>query len=106
MNRGEIIKLSFLAILFAAWSIDASAAVDHPTGGVFAPPSPKVEAFSQELYRIPKKEELPGGVPGGISALSRPENGGAAPDGTVYPQITGRDASWRKFGRHFRARNI
>jgi hypothetical protein len=31
-------------------------------------------------------------LPGGVSDLSLPENGGVAPNGTVYPQVTGDDA--------------
>jgi FtsP/CotA-like multicopper oxidase with cupredoxin domain len=59
------------------------------TGGVFKPPSPPViHPFIQELHRMPIKVPLPGGV----SDLSLPINGGVAPNGTVYPQVTGKDA--------------
>ncbi len=60
-----------------------------PTGGVFEPPSPPVtHRFIQELHRMPTKTALPGGV----SDLSLPQNGGVAPNGTVYPQVTGKDS--------------
>lgn len=61
----------------------------HPTGGVFVPPSPPVSnPFIEEVRRMPVKTVLPGGA----SDLNLPENGGFAPNGTVYPQVTGKDA--------------
>lgn len=67
----------------------ASAAPEiHCTGGIFAPPSPRVTPFVAELRRMPKKEPLPGGA----TDLALKQNGGVAPNGTVYPQVTGDDA--------------
>jgi FtsP/CotA-like multicopper oxidase with cupredoxin domain len=91
MNRREMLKFSILTgsavMLFGetqqAW------AESHPTGGIFDPPSPPVtNPFTVKLPRMPLKTPLPGG----ISDLSLPENGGVAPNGTVYPQVTGNDA--------------
>jgi FtsP/CotA-like multicopper oxidase with cupredoxin domain len=99
MHRRKMLKRSLLAggvVLLSAWSNHVRAD-SHPTatptatattGGVFEPPSPPVTPFIQELHRMPIKAALPGGV----SDLSLPENGGVAPNGTVYPQVTGDDA--------------
>jgi FtsP/CotA-like multicopper oxidase with cupredoxin domain len=88
MRSCEILKLSLLAGGALLWSFHAKAQ-SHPTGGVFEPPSPPVtNPFIEELRRMPIKTALPGGV----SDLSLPENGGFAPNGTVYPQVTGKDA--------------
>jgi hypothetical protein len=87
MRSCEILKLSLLAGGALLWSFHAKAQ-SHPTGGVFEPPSPPVtNPFIEELRRMPIKTALPGGV----SDLSLPENGGFAPNGTVYPQVTGKD---------------
>jgi FtsP/CotA-like multicopper oxidase with cupredoxin domain len=87
MRSCEILKLSLLAAGAVFWSFHAKAQ-SHPTGGVFEPPSPPVaNPFIEELRRMPIKTALPGGV----SDLSLPENGGFAPNGTVYPQVTGKD---------------
>jgi FtsP/CotA-like multicopper oxidase with cupredoxin domain len=87
MRSCEILKLSLLASGAVLWSFHAKAQ-SHPTGGVFEPPSPPVtNPFIEELRRMPIKTALPGGV----SDLSLPENGGFAPNGTVYPQVTGKD---------------
>ena len=87
MRSCEILKLSLLASGAVLWSFHAKAQ-SHPTGGVFEPPSPPVtNPFIEELGRMPIKTALPGGV----SDLSLPENGGFAPNGTVYPQVTGKD---------------
>ena len=87
MRSCEILKLSLLASGAVLWSFHAKAQC-HPTGGVFEPPSPPVtNPFIEELGRMPIKTALPGGV----SDLSLPENGGFAPNGTVYPQVTGKD---------------
>ncbi len=85
-----MLKRTLLAggvVLLSAWSNHVEA-VSHPTGGVFDPPSPPVTPFVEELHRMPTKASLPGGM----SDLSLPLNGGVAPNGTVYPQITGNDA--------------
>jgi FtsP/CotA-like multicopper oxidase with cupredoxin domain len=89
MNRRELLKLSLLsgsAVLLSGNS-DHVEADSFPTGGNF-PPSPKTRCFVQELPRMPVKAPLPGEV----KDLSLKENGGVAPNGTVYPQITGNDA--------------
>jgi hypothetical protein len=94
MNRREMVKLSLLsggALLLSAETNHAVAVnqvVNNPTGGVFNPPSPPVTPFVEELRRMPRKTPLPGGV----NDLSLPANGGVAPNGTIYPQITGNDA--------------
>jgi FtsP/CotA-like multicopper oxidase with cupredoxin domain len=65
-----------------------SGADDDTTGGIFQPPSPPVDhPFTVELPRMPIKKPL-----SGVEDLSLKENGGFAPNGTVYPQITGNDA--------------
>ena len=88
MRSCEILKLSLLAGGAVLWSFHAKAQ-SHPTGGVFEPPSPPVtNPFMEELRRMPIKTALPGGA----NDLSLPENGGVAPNGTVYPQVTGNDA--------------
>jgi FtsP/CotA-like multicopper oxidase with cupredoxin domain len=93
MDRREMLKLSVLAggaVLLSAESSRA-APVPHPTGGTFDPPSPPVcdpDPFMVELPRMPIKSALRGGA----KDLSLKENGGVAPNGTVYPQITGDDA--------------
>jgi FtsP/CotA-like multicopper oxidase with cupredoxin domain len=90
MNRREMLKVSLLsggAALLSAESNHAMAG-RQPTGGVFDPPSPPARPFVAELRRMPTKTALPGGV----NDLLLPENGGVAPNGTVYPQITGNDA--------------
>jgi hypothetical protein len=72
MNRREMLKLSLLSggvVLLSAKSSRAMA-VSLPTGGIFDSPS----------------------LPRGLKDLSFKENGGFAPNGTVYPQITGNDA--------------
>jgi len=74
-------------VLLSAWSNHVRAD-SHPTGGVFEPPSPPITPFIQELHRMPIKAALPGGM----GDLSLPKNGGVAPNGTVYPQVTGKDA--------------
>jgi hypothetical protein len=90
MYKRKMRKRSLLAggvVLLSAWSNHVGAD-SPPTGGVFEPPSPPVAPFIQELHRMPTKTALPGGV----SDLSLPKNGGVAPNGTVYPQVTGNDA--------------
>lgn len=63
--------------------------VSHPTGGVFNDPSPKVEkAFSVELLTVKQKEP----VTDWQNEFMLAENGGVLPNGTVYPQVTGKDA--------------
>jgi FtsP/CotA-like multicopper oxidase with cupredoxin domain len=99
MDRREMIKVSLAsgaALLLAAEGSRLSAesklaasAVNHPTGGVFNPPSPAVmNPFTQDLHRMQKKEHLPGGE----ADLEKAEHGGVRPNGTVYPQVTGEDA--------------
>jgi FtsP/CotA-like multicopper oxidase with cupredoxin domain len=56
------------------------------TGGDFDK-SPDAEAFKLELPRIPEKTPL-----SSVDDLLLPKNGGVAPNGTVYPQIKGKDA--------------
>lgn len=84
--------LSGGAILLASegrWAAASNQSNGRPTGGVFDPPSPPVaNPFAQELRRMPIKAPLPGGA----NDLGLPGNGGVAPNGTVYPQITGDDA--------------
>jgi len=92
MNRREMLKISVLtggAVLISGQRDRAmAAAVEHPTGGLFDPPSPPVaNPFTVELHRMPIKSHLAGGA----NDLSLPENGGIAPNGTVYPQISGND---------------
>src|SRR5262245_20694 len=89
MNRREMLKVSLLsggALLLAAED-DPPMPVTFPTGGSFVP-SPAAKPFVVDLPRMPVKTPLPGG----IADLSLPENGGVAPNGTVYPQVTGVDA--------------
>src|SRR4051812_26265674 len=89
MDRREMLKATLLAggaVLLSAESSRVKAE-KFPTGGEF-PPSPSTKAFDQELRRMAIKKPLPGGV----KDLRRPENGGVAPNGTVYPQICGNDA--------------
>src|SRR6266478_336610 len=94
MHRRKMLKRGFLAggvMLLSAWSNHVRAEphpTPHPTGGIFDPASPPITPFVQELHRMPIKTALPGGV----SDLSLPENGGVAPNGTVYPQVSGNDA--------------
>src|SRR4051794_13768066 len=92
MNRRELIKLSLLsgvAVLLPTKRTNASAAATPATGGFFDPPSPEImNPFTVELPRMSIKASLPGGV----NDLSLPVNGAAAPNGTVYPQVTGLDA--------------
>src|SRR5262245_3276422 len=89
MDRREMLKLSLLtggAMLLSAKS-NRAMAVEHPTGGIFNPPSPPVKnPFTVELHRMPVKTPLKG-----VNDLRLPENGGVAPNGTVYPQVTGND---------------
>ena len=82
----QILKLSLLASGAVLWSFHAKAQ-SHPTGGVLSLQAPCYKPFIEELGRMPIKTALPGGV----SDLSLPENGGFAPNGTVYPQVTGKD---------------
>jgi FtsP/CotA-like multicopper oxidase with cupredoxin domain len=88
MDRREMLKSSLLSgagvLLYA--SSNRAMADSFPTGGNF-PPSPKTTPFIEELRRMPTKTSLPG-----VNDLSLPDNGGVAPNGTVYPQITGNDA--------------
>lgn len=89
MNRREILKLGLLsggAMLLSGHSNRAMAApVEHPTGGIFEFPSPEIKnPFKVELRRMPRKT--------GVADLSLPENHGVAPNGTVYPQVTGKDS--------------
>jgi FtsP/CotA-like multicopper oxidase with cupredoxin domain len=101
MDRRAMLTVSLLAggavflsaVLLAAKS-NSAVGVHHPTGGFFDPPSPPVAdpaPFTVELPRMPTKTPLPDGEKG-EKYLSLPENGGVAPNGTVYPQITGDDA--------------
>jgi FtsP/CotA-like multicopper oxidase with cupredoxin domain len=89
MNRREMFELSLLSgggvLLPAKWS--RAQVPSFPTGGSF-PPSPPTRPFVQDLRRMPTKTPLPRGV----IDLSLPVNGGFAPNGTVYPQVTGNDA--------------
>ena len=90
MGRRDGIRLSLLlsgAVLLGAAS-NCARAQSHPTGGIFVDPSPSVTPFVEELYRMPVKAALPGGA----NDLLLPQNGGVAPNGTVYPQVTGNDA--------------
>jgi len=76
------------AVLSLPYQANLAVAAKHPTGGDFTS-SPEIKnPFLLELPRMAVKEPLPGGV----SDLLRPENGGVAPNGTVYPQICGNDA--------------
>lgn len=87
MHVRKTLELGLVAVGAVLWSFHAWA--DSNTGGKFDPPSPPVtHPFTEELHRMPVKTPLPGGV----SDLSLPENGGVAPNGTVYPQVTGKDA--------------
>jgi FtsP/CotA-like multicopper oxidase with cupredoxin domain len=89
MNRRTMIKVTLLSgsgLLLSA-TRNRAAAASFPTGGNF-PPSPPTTPFVEELRRMPTKTPLPGGV----NDLSLPANGGVAPNGTVYPQITRNDA--------------
>lgn len=90
MNRRDMLKISILAGSAVLLSGEArqARAESHPTGGIFDPPSPSVTPFTVCLPTKKIKTSLPGGV----SDLSLPENGGFAPNGTVYPQVTGSDA--------------
>lgn len=74
------------AVLLSVMDNQAQAA-KFPTGGNFTP-SPPSKEFEDKLPLMPTKTALPGG----LKDLSLPENGGWAPNGTVYPQITGNDA--------------
>jgi FtsP/CotA-like multicopper oxidase with cupredoxin domain len=91
MNRRDMLKLSLMsggALLLSGGSVHA-APVQLPTGGFFDPPSPSItNPFTEELHRMPIKAALPGGA----SDLSLADNGGVAPNGTVYPQVPGNDA--------------
>ena len=89
MNRRDMLKMSLLsggAMLLSA-KCKRAMAEKFPTGGDF-PPSPTTTPFVVELPRMPVKAPLPGGA----NDLSVKQNGGVAPNGTVYPQITGNDA--------------
>jgi FtsP/CotA-like multicopper oxidase with cupredoxin domain len=93
MDRREMLKAGLLAgsAVLVASSTSRAQPVQHPTGGFFDPPSPPVEdptPFMVELPRMPVKTPLPRGA----KDLSLPANGGFAPNGTVYPQVTGNDA--------------
>jgi len=85
-----MIKVTALAgsAVMLAPNIGLAQATSHPTGGFFDPPSPPVTEFAAKLPIMPVKKALLGGANG----LSRPENGGVKPNGTVYPQVTGNDA--------------
>jgi len=90
MKRREMIKLSLVsggALLLSAKNSYAGPD-SHCTGGIFKPPSPPITPFVQELHRMPTKTSLAGGA----ADLTLSENGGFAPNGTVYPQVTGDDA--------------
>src|SRR5260370_34362223 len=89
MNRREMLKLSLHsggAVLLSAKG-NRAMAEKFPTGGNFTP-SPTTTPFVVELPRMPVKAPLPGGM----NDLSLNQNGGVAPNGTVYPQGTGNDA--------------
>jgi FtsP/CotA-like multicopper oxidase with cupredoxin domain len=91
MDRRDVLKLGLFsgtAFLLSSDGTHAMAA-SHPTGGKFDNPSPAItNPFAIELPRMTVKTPLPGGA----NDLLRPENGGVAPNGTVYPQIRGNDA--------------
>jgi FtsP/CotA-like multicopper oxidase with cupredoxin domain len=84
----EVTLLSAGAVLLSTKN-NAAMADTLPTGAVSDPRSPATTPFLQELPRMPAKTALPGGV----KDLCLPENGGVAPNGTVYPQIAGKDAA-------------
>src|SRR5262245_38574294 len=88
MDRREMLKASLLAggaVLLTTTTPHAKAE-KFPTGGEF-PASPPTKAVAQELRRLPIKQPLLEGV----KDLKLPENGGVAPNGTVYPQVRGDD---------------
>jgi FtsP/CotA-like multicopper oxidase with cupredoxin domain len=89
MNRREMLKSALLAggAVFLDTNTNHATPDSFPTGGNF-PASPPTKPFVVELPRMPTKAPLKNGV----KDLVLPENGGVAPNGTVYPQVTGDDA--------------
>src|SRR4051794_9385843 len=89
MNRRERLEASLLTGAALLLPVGRARAADrHPTGAPIESKSPPIlKPFEIELTRVSEKRPLQGEV----AALSLKENGGHAPNGTVYPQITGND---------------
>lgn len=90
LSRREMLKVSLVvggAVLIAPRAAYADL-IPRPTGGLFDDLSPAiVDPFTDELRPIQFKTPL-----ADAADLELIDNGGAKPNGTVYPQITGADA--------------
>jgi FtsP/CotA-like multicopper oxidase with cupredoxin domain len=89
MNRRDALRLGLVSgvSLLLPLRKASAALIQWPTGGRFDELSPAiVDEFKDELKSTTFK------IPLDRADLLLPANGGALPNGTVYPQITGADA--------------